>query len=135
MKPSCHRLILFLSFILNHLGLSFPELDPIYLDYSSLLPATPLLLYYYSPLALLNTSYNLLSRAPRNTPSSIFQNMMLNSPLPNNGYPSFVERLYCGKGFTAPFLSMSIYGTQYEPVTTTTHPHNFFPFLSPKNTT
>jgi hypothetical protein len=65
MKSSCHRLIPFLPFLLNHLRLPSPELDkiPFLPDYStSTTPVLPII------------SYNHFARTQRKTPSSIFKN-------------------------------------------------------------
>jgi hypothetical protein len=123
----------FLSFILNDLGLPFPKPDTMYLDYSSILPATPLLLYYYSASALLYTSYDLFALAPWNTPSSIVQNMMLTSPLPSNGY-HFLSAYIAAKCLPTRSYQWVYTVHNYEPFTTTTHPHNLFQILSPETT-
>jgi hypothetical protein len=110
-KSSCHSLILFLSFLLNHLELPSPGLDPIhfFLDYfaSRLLFSTSsiLLLPFRS---LPNTSYKHCARNPRKISSSIVKNVCLlvrylsmgvlqllnkyasreclTEPMPSNGY-------------------------------------------------
>jgi hypothetical protein len=64
-KSSRHSLIPFLPFLLNHLRLSSPELDPVLLQ---LLFCTPFSSAFTSP-PLPNTSYKQFARTPRKEPS------------------------------------------------------------------
>jgi hypothetical protein len=72
-KSSWHSLIPFLLFLLNHLRLLSPELEPVPFR---LLFRTACYSASTSPV-LPNTSYNHFARTPRKTPFSVVQNACL----------------------------------------------------------
>jgi hypothetical protein len=73
MECSCHSLIPFLPFLLNHLRLPSSELDPVP-NPSRLLHFTTTVLYFYNSAStapvLPSTSYNHFAQTPRKTRSS-----------------------------------------------------------------
>jgi hypothetical protein len=103
MKSSLQRLILCLPFLLNHLGLPSPELDPIPIPSLLLHFATTVLFSYHSSFGTL-ISYNPSARTPRKTSCSIIKDAcLLVRYLAIDIH--FCVRVCCGNVFTDPLPS------------------------------
>jgi hypothetical protein len=90
-QSSCHSLIPFLSFLLNHLRLPSPVL---------------FLLLFCAPSRLLTVPfYNHSAHTTQKTPSSVVKEACFAAPLPSNRR-SIIERVYCGNEFIKPLPSI-----------------------------
>jgi hypothetical protein len=100
MKSSCHSLIPSLPFLVNHLWLPSPELDPILFRLPACTPSTLPLLLLPCRTLLITTLHG-----PHGKHSLLLLKSVFTAPLPSNRRPIVPRVCFCGNVFTDPLPS------------------------------